>query len=783
MRKRLRKFLSLALALTLCASLCVPALAADTPADGNTVTVTSMENFTARDEYDRVALENGKTYKLGADISLTKDVYIPDGAAATLDLNGNTLTIGDGTFIGDKGALTVQDSGTTKSGKFISYAKYGTSCTVGSVTINGGTFQKIDFYTCEGGNSQITINNGIFTDFAISSYAQIPVAINGGTFTNKVYLQVWETNGQPSNITIAGGTFQGPVYIDANVLAITGGTFSDNIEWGYFGVQQPKVTGGTFKGGTDTLLLHNAIPGGYIMTRNDDDFTVSANSSAVVPAVPAMGKPVVNENKETLVTLTSDADAKLYYRFDTASKLEYVTPWALKDYAECESGQSVKVTEGGFLLAYVVKNAVVSGGLLQERVDPLWPPIPTASPEPGTYAGSVKVELTVEEQDAEIYYLVYTDDMQGYPEPQKYTGPITLIKSSAVKAYTVIGEEEGKWITLQYVITPAASGGSSSSGDDDDGGGAASVHGTTTVTDKTTGTVTETTTERNGTKKVVVTKKNGDKTTTITQKNGTKTTLRENVGEPMEATVALSSVRTGGQRITVPVTVDTNLAEVTFTGVAKPIKAVVPVEGVSNGTVAVIDGVISKTAIPENGNLIVPLGGNATVVIRDNTKTFNDIPGSFWANGAVAFVTSRELFNGTSGGVFTPDAAMSRQMLMTVLARLDGVDTSASPYAQGLAWAKAKGISDGSNPTANISREQLAVMLYRYAGLPAVSGSTLGNRFGDAGSVGEYARAAMEWAVQNGIVTGKTGGVLDPKGQATRAQVAVMLQRYIVSIA
>lgn len=112
-----------------------------------------------------------------------------------------------------------------------------------------------------------------------------------------------------------------------------------------------------------------------------------------------------------------------------------------------------------------------------------------------------------------------------------------------------------------------------------------------------------------------------------------------------------------------------------------------------------------------------------------------------WASASVNFVTSRELSNGASAETFTPNAPMTREMLVAVLARLDGADTTVSPLTQGMAWAVEHGISDGSNPTGSISREQLAVMLYRYAGSPAANTSL--ESFGDAGDTSGYAQTAM----------------------------------------
>jgi hypothetical protein len=90
-------------------------------------------------------------------------------------------------------------------------------------------------------------------------------------------------------------------------------------------------------------------------------------------------------------------------------------------------------------------------------------------------------------------------------------------------------------------------------------------------------------------------------------------------------------------------------------------------------------------------------------------------------------------------------------------------------------WAVATGVSDGTNGTANVTREQLVTMLYRYAGEPETDGTM--SAFSDADKVSDYAQKAMAWAVANGIIQGDKGK-LDPKGDATRVQVAAVLRRY-----
>ena len=165
-------------------------------------------------------------------------------------------------------------------------------------------------------------------------------------------------------------------------------------------------------------------------------------------------------------------------------------------------------------------------------------------------------------------------------------------------------------------------------------------------------------------------------------------------------------------------------------------------------------------------------GSQATV------GSFKDVLQNSWFASAVQYVTSNSLMNGTSTTAFSPSATMSRGMLMTVLARYAGESTEGGTvwYEKGMNWAKNKGISDGSAPNRNITREQLAAMLYRYAGEP--DGAADLSVYTDAGSVSAYAEKAVQWCVKNGILTGKTSSTLAPKATATRAECAAMLQRF-----
>ena len=162
---------------------------------------------------------------------------------------------------------------------------------------------------------------------------------------------------------------------------------------------------------------------------------------------------------------------------------------------------------------------------------------------------------------------------------------------------------------------------------------------------------------------------------------------------------------------------------------------------------------------------------------QTESKSFSDVKTGDWYADAVKYVTDKGLMNGTDDNQFSPSATTTRAMLMTVLARYAGEDTTggATWYEKSMEWAKAKGVSDGTNPNANITREQLVTMMYRYAGSPKADGKL--DSFSDAASVSTYAADAMQWAVANGIVNG-SNGKLSPQNNATRAEVAAILMRF-----
>ena len=171
---------------------------------------------------------------------------------------------------------------------------------------------------------------------------------------------------------------------------------------------------------------------------------------------------------------------------------------------------------------------------------------------------------------------------------------------------------------------------------------------------------------------------------------------------------------------------------------------------------------------------------------KPDASKFVDVSKNNWYFDAVQYVLENGLMNGTSANEFSPNANTTRSMIVTILARMEGVNASggATWYAHGREWAMGAGVSDGTNMEGKITREQLAAMLYRYAKLKGydVSASADISAYTDASSVSGWATDAMRWAVGAGLINGRTATTLAPQGNATRAEVAAILMRFAQKI-
>ena len=208
------------------------------------------------------------------------------------------------------------------------------------------------------------------------------------------------------------------------------------------------------------------------------------------------------------------------------------------------------------------------------------------------------------------------------------------------------------------------------------------------------------------------------------------------------------------------------------------------VDGASVGTAT------AKLGTTSNSGSFAP-DENRNGAQQGSVSGFGDVPQNSWFADAVKYVSENKLMNGKSTTAFAPNENMSRAMFATVLYRMSGEtaeadnsfrDVSSSAYyAAAVSWASSEGIVNGTgadafSPNASITREQLAVMLYRYAGEPSVSADL--SAYTDTVDISPYASKAIEWCVAKGILSGESATRLAPQDTATRAECAAMLQRF-----
>ncbi|WP_300138074.1 flavodoxin [uncultured Oscillibacter sp.] len=171
---------------------------------------------------------------------------------------------------------------------------------------------------------------------------------------------------------------------------------------------------------------------------------------------------------------------------------------------------------------------------------------------------------------------------------------------------------------------------------------------------------------------------------------------------------------------------------------------------------------------------------------------FSDVDADDWFAESAVYVRDNGVMNGTSDTTFNPNGTTNRGQIAAILYRAAGSPavsgaadfpdvTAGAYYADAASWAAANGIvtgySDGTfGPGDPITRQQLAAILWRYAGSPAAES---GADYADESTIASYAVTAVDWARDTGVITGRDGNVFDPNGRATRAQAAVILHRYL----
>lgn len=618
-----------------------------------------------------------------------------------------------------------------------------------SLTVNGANIKGL-YYAITGNglqdNTKIIINDGYIEGIEGASYPNDAVAIY---------------HPQLGDLTINGGTLvgeSGVQYCGAGKVTITGGTITAKTEYTEFPSKTSEEWDGTAIDGAALSLISRG--GGY----QDNGATIDVNIT---------GGNLISENNSAIAV----------YRLQKVDG-----SWKTNENTNVESYVASLNITGGKFQSGAQKDDLVIDVAAKEKISITGG---TFSDDPSAYVASG--------------YRVKTDGTNYYVS-KKSSGSSSSDSSSTGTTTETTENNDGS--TTTTVTKPDGTVIETTEKE----------NGTTiTVVKEPDGTVTKTTEDKDGSKTVVETKKDGTVTTTETDKEGNKTetvetedgavtttvertdgtTSKVSVNEDDEVTMEVSVSREAAEKeekVVLPLpAVDAERNSDDAVAIAievkgdKPAKVEIPVDDMTTGTVAVLvaeDGTetVVKTSVMGEDGIVLTVDGKATVKIVDNSKDFDDVSQNYWGADAVQFAASRELFAGTAPATFSPDAPMTRAMVWTVLARLDGVQTGGGVnwYEAGRNWAMENGISDGTNLNGEITREQFASMLYRYAQMKGYDTSVKADLGGyaDVDGVSDYAFQAMSWANAEGVINGTSAVTLDAQADSTRAQIATMLMNF-----
>lgn len=519
-------------------------------------------------------------------------------------------------------------------------------------------------------------------------------------------------------------------------------------------------------------------------TYTSDDFTLTANG-----AVP--GSAVTYVSRDTSVAAVDRNTGKVTIT-GAGNTVITATASATADYAEAAAQYTLTVEKGtititaGNKTAYVGDAAPTLGendytivGLRGGESLKTKPHIKYASTPDMSKPGTMEIQISgaeVADQQANFYNIIYTN------------GVLTINTRPSG------GGGGGSYVPPANTETITNPDGS-----------------TTTITTKPDGTTITTDTNKAGDKTVTEVKADGSSVTQTKLVDGTVSVTTADPYGKTESKVVLSNtavhtakenktpvmlpippVRTVGHSQLAP-------AIKVTTGSTEKVNIKIPALRPTSSTVAVIvhpDGTeeVVRKSVAHHDGVTLPVENGATVKIVNHTRSFSDTSGH-WAEDAIAFVSSHELYNGTSASTFSPNEGMTRGMLTVVLHNLESNPKSYSPdifedvkdslwYTDSIRWATEKGLISGYGngtfgPSDYVSREQLAVILWHYAGSPKAHASL---NFADSDKVAGYSQEAMKWAVESGIINGTGDGMLSPQGIATRAQVAAMLMNFLKGI-
>ncbi|WP_347129062.1 S-layer homology domain-containing protein [Neglectibacter timonensis] len=729
-----------------------------------------------------------------------------NGGSGLLANTGIDAIIRGGTFIGGKGGDNTATGGDGGDGIRVSISN---TSVARSLVVDGAT--------CIGGagGSEATYpghrGDGLYVDGA-------DVTINGGVFEGRY--GCWLANSAQATAnqwTITGGFFNGDsigLYVDANansslVVSVTGGTFTGD-KYALTSTRANILKGGTFIANGESAYAikgYNSILTGQMLTAGMAYFDASGTQittgldayqlgqGATIQVAPATSKPdpVYNitgtvyeyggQNPAQNASVTLKLGAEVVSRTTTNEQGQYTFP-SVKPGLYNVVAQKDKLTmtilvqltnsdadNQTIILPDGAKNSevevaqntrpVIVGGVEQ---------IAAAQEKPST-GESVTIKLTVEAK-TEHEHKEEIISVAGDKTLEYLDVTLTRIKTSAAGAVNEenLGESNSQVLelVLPYVFE--------------------------------------------GKKNVTVYRKHGNDPAVALTQNQSKTDgtfwadtengyLHIYASKFSTYAVGYTRISTGGGS-----TAHTLTASAGDGGSISPSGAVsVPQGGSQTFSVTPHSGYALRDVLVDGRSVgavtsytfeNVTEDHSISAVFKPSWNPFTDVTESDWFYGAVRHAYEQNWMLGTSNTTFSPELSTQRGMIVTILWRMEGQPEAAGVrdftdveegryYTEAVAWADKNGIAMGYGnnkfgPSDPVTREQLAAILYRYAQYKGMDVSVKGelSGFTDAGKASAYAREPLGWAVGQGILNGKGGGILDPRGQATRAETAAMLQRF-----
>lgn len=683
---------------------------------------------------------------------------------ATTILNWNVAKISGGTFIGQYP---------------LANGAYNNAADKGQFTISGGTFTGLQslFGYGQGGDGvgKITITDGNFAAPAFGDWGSAyTMEISGGYFTTdpSKYLATYTDAPKKYIAKAVTGDYKFHVELaDANDLQVV------------------PVAGATAAPSKDELKNNKDIPSDQV------DNIVTAAKAVSAPEISKAAQEVaanISDNSNTLGKQYQDAAKN---EVPNQEKIEVRTYLDVEPKAYNKSAYTLDITPKYDVVVVGTKNGATAEKVVETNTLNVTKATEVSVQLPAGFVSDTNTKLYVQHKGHEYDAAVTANNgvyTANFTNPDGFS-EFTISKTS--QSVAKVGNN--KYTTFQDAVNAVANGGTIEI-----------VGGNKNYTATISGS-SKTFTVKNTLDSDITVKVNND-SKTVGKNNGTQSftyTKPSSGGSSGSSSgkttykVTTSAVNNGG------VNASPSSAEkgATITITLSPDKGykldkltVTDGSGKTVSTVKKSDTVYTFT-MPASA---VKVGVSYVKATETPSKTkFNDVSANDWFASAVDYVTGKGMMNGTADNTFSPKANTTRGMVVTVLYRLENQpSTSAASftdvasgayYANAVAWANANGIVSGYGsgkfgPNDKVTREQLAAILYRYAQYKkydvSVGEDTNILSYDDAQSISSYAIPAIQWACGAGVVTGKSGSKLDPKGNATRAEVAAMLMRFCENV-